>query len=108
MAEGPALPHPRRTPHDPQRRTPQRTAPDHEWDAVRTTPAHADQPAETTQGKEGAPTWGEKAAPTEEAARNTTAQPTTTPSQPGDDPGEREGHLTGTGRGRRCGHSTQG
>ena len=87
---------------------PQHTRPKHESDAVWTTPAHDHQPPETTQGKEGTPARGEGATPTEEAAKITAAQPTTTPSQPGDDPGHSQGHLTGTGRGRRRGHSTQG
>ena len=72
------------------------TPPKHESDAVRTTLAHAHQPPETTQGKEGTPTWEERATPTEEAANNTAAQPTTTPSPPGNDPGHSKGHLTGT------------
>ena len=92
----------------PRGARPQRTPPEHKWDAVWTTPAHAHQPPETTQGKEVASTQGERAAPTEDAAGNTTAQPTTKPSPPGDDPGHRKGHLTGTRRGRTRGHSAQG
>ena len=85
---------------------PEYTPPKHELDAVRTTPAHAHQPSETTQGEEGTPTRGEGATPTEEAARSTTAQPTPTPSPPGDGPGHSKGHLTGTGRAKGRGHST--
>ena len=88
--------------------SPQHTPPKHESDAVRTTPAHAHGPPETTQGNEGTPTRGGRATPTERATKNTAAQPTTTPSPPGDDPGHSKSHLTGTGRGRRRGHSTQG
>ena len=87
---------------------PQHTPPKHDSDGVLITPAHAHQPPETTQGMEGTPTRGEGATPTEEAAGNTAAQPTTTPSPPGDDPGNHKGDLTGTGRGQRHGHSTQG
>ena len=86
---------------------PQHTLPKHESDAVRTTAAHAHQPPETTQGKEGTPTRGEGATPTEEAAENSAAQHTTTPSPPDDERGQSKGHLTGTGRGRRRSHSTQ-
>ena len=56
----------------------------------------------------GTPTRGERATPTEEAAGNTAAQPTTTPSPPGDDPGHHKGRLKGTRRRQRHGHSTQG
>ena len=70
-------------------------------DAVRTTPAHRHQPPEATQGKEGTPARSERATPTGEAAENTTTQPTTRHSSPGDDPGHSKGHLTDTGRGRR-------
>ena len=75
---------------------PQHTPPKHESDAVRTTPAHAHQRPETTQGKEGTPTRGERATPTEEAAENTAAQPTTRLSPQGDDSGHSKGHFTGT------------
>ena len=84
------------------------TPPKHESDAVRTTPPHAEGPPETTQGKEGIPTRGERATPTGEAPENTATQPTTKPSPPGDDPGHSKGHLTGTRRGRGRGHSAQG
>ena len=77
-------------------------------DAVRITPAHTHQPPETTQGMEGTPTRGERATPTEEAAGSAAARRTTTPSPPGDDPSRHKGHLTGTGRGERHGHSDQG
>ena len=87
---------------------PQHTPPKQESDAVRITPAHAHQPPETTQGMEGTSTRGERARPTEKAAGSTAAQPTTTPSPPGDEPGNHKGHLTGTGRGQRHAHSTQG
>ena len=87
---------------------PQHTPTNHKSDAVQTTPAHAQRPPETSQGKEGTPTRGEGATPTEQAAENTAAQPTTTPSPPGNDPGHSKGHLTGTRRGRGRGHSTQG
>ena len=87
---------------------PQHAPPKHESDAVRLTPAHTHQPPETTKEMGGTPTRGERATPTGEAAGNTAAQPTTTPSPAGDDPGHHKGHLTGTGRGQRHGHSTQG
>ena len=58
-------------------------------------------------GMEGTPTRGEGATPTEEAAGNTAARRTTTPSLPGHDPSGHKGHLTGTRRGRRHGHSDQ-
>ena len=87
---------------------PQHTLPRHESDAVRTTPAHPHRPPETRQGKEGTPTRGERATLKEEADENTAAQPTTTPSPPGDDPGQSKGHLTGNRRGRGRGHSAQG
>ena len=87
---------------------PQHTAPKRESDAIRITPAHAHQPPETTQGREGTPARGERGTPTEEATGNSAAQPTTTPSPPGDDPGHHKGHLTGTGRGLRHGQSAQG
>ena len=86
----------------------QHTPRKHESDAVRTTPALAHQPSETTQGKDGTPKRGERATPTEKIVDNTAAQPTPTPSPPGGDPGQSKGHLTGTGRGRRRGHRTQG
>ena len=57
---------------------------------------------------EGTPTRGERATPTEEAAGNAAARRTTTPWPPGDDPGRHKGHLTGTRRGQRGGHSDQG
>ena len=41
---------------------------------------------------EGTPARGELATPTEEASGNTIAQPSTTPSPPGDDPGQHKGH----------------
>ena len=87
---------------------PQHAPPNHESDAVRTTPAHAHRPPEAGQGKEGTPTRGGEATPTEGAARNTAAQPTTKPSPPGDDAGHRKAHHTGTKRGRGRGHSTHG
>ena len=59
---------------------PQNTPRRHGSDAVRSTPAHAHQLPETTQGKEGTRTRGERATPTEEAAENTAAKPTPTPS----------------------------
>ena len=102
----PPVPSGRRT--SPGDARPQHTPPKRESDAIRITPAHANQPPETTQGREGIPAPGERATPTEEATGNTAAQPTTTPSPPGDDPGDHKGHLTGTGRGQRHGHSTQG
>ena len=105
---GPAPPHPHRTPHDSRGRTPQHAPPKQELDAVRITPAHSHQPPETTRGMEGTPTRGEWATPTEEAAENAAARRTTTPSPPGNDPGRHKGHPTGTGRGRRHGHSDQG
>ena len=83
--------------------TPQKQA----SDAVRITPAHTHQPPETTRGMEGTPTRGKRATPTEEAAGNAAARRTTTPSPPGNDPGRHKGHLTGTRRGRRHGHSDQ-
>ena len=61
----------------------------------------------TTRGMAGTPTRGERATPTEEAAGNAAARRTTTPSPPGNDPGRHKGDLTGTGRGRRHGHSDQ-
>ena len=94
--EGPAPPHPHGTPHDSRGRTTQHTPPNQASDAVRITPAHTHQPPETTRGMEGTPTRGERATPTEEAAGNTAARRTDTPSPPGDDPGRRKGHLTGT------------
>ena len=105
---GPAPPHPHQTPHDSQGRTPQHAPPKQASDTVQITPAQTHQPPETTRGMEGTPTRGERAKPTEEAAGNAAAQRTTTPSPPGDDPDRHKGHLTGTGRGRRHGHSDQG
>ena len=87
--------------------TPQHTPPKQASDAVRITSAHTHQPPETTPGMEGTPTRGERATPTEEAAGNAAARRTTTPSPPGDNPGRHKGHLSGTGRGRRHGHSDQ-
>ena len=107
-AGGSAPPHPHRTPHDSQGRTPQHTPPKQASDAVLITRAHTHQPLETTRGIEGTPTRGERATPTEEAAGNAAARRTTTPSPQGDDPGRHKGHFTGTGRGRRYGHSDQG
>ena len=95
----------RTTPKDAH---PKQAPPKQESDAVRITPAHIDQPPETTRGMEGPPTRGERATPQGEAARNTAARRTTTPSPPDDNPGRHKGHHTGTGRGRRHGHSTQG
>ena len=106
--EGPAPPTPsgrRTTPGDAR---PQHTPPKRESDALRITPAHAHQPPETTHGREGTPARDERATPTEEATGNTAAQPTTTPSPPGDDPCHHKGHLTVIGGGRRHGHSAQG
>ena len=57
---------------------------------------------------EGTPTQGERATPTEEAAGNAASRRTTTPSPPGDDPSRHKGHLTGTKRERRHGHSDPG
>ena len=87
---------------------PKHTPPKHESDTVGTTPAHAHQPPETTNGKVGTPTRGEGAIPTEGAAGDTAAQPTTRLSPPGSGPRHSKGHLTGTRRGRGHGHSTQG
>ena len=87
---------------------PELTPPKHKSDAVQTTLAHAHPPPETAQRKEGTPTRGEGAAPTEEDAENTTAQPTTTPSPPGDDASHSKGHLTGTESGRGRGYSARG
>ena len=103
----PAPPHPHQTPHDTRGRTPQHTPPKQASDAVQIAPAHTHQPPETTRRMEGTPTRGERATPTEEAAGNAAARRTTTPSPPGDDPGHHKGHLTGTGRGQRHGHSDQ-
>ena len=108
MTEGPAPLHPQRTPHNSQGRTPQQAPPKQESDTVQITPAHTHQPPETTRKIEGPCTQGERATPTEEAAGNTAVRRTTTPSLPGDDPGRHKGHLTGTGRGQRRGHSNQG
>ena len=99
---------PHRTPHDSRGRTPQQAPPKQALDAVRITPAHIHQQPETTRGMEGTPTRGERATPTEEAAGNAAARRATIPSPPGDDPGCHKGHLTGTERGRRHGHSHQG
>ena len=104
----PAPPHPHRTPHDSRGRTPQHAPLKQASDATRITPAHTHQPPETTRGMEGTPTRGDRATPTEEAAGNAAGRRTTTPSPPGDDPGRHKGHLTGTGRGQRHGHSDQG
>ena len=104
---GLAPPHPHRTPHNSLGRTPQHTPPKQASDAVRITPAHTHEPPETTWGREGTPTRGERATPTEEAAGNAATRRTTTPSTPGDDPGRHKGHLTGTGGGRRHGHNDQ-
>ena len=60
------------------------------------------------RGMEGTPTWGKRAIPSEQATGNAAARRTTTPSPPGEDPGRQKGHLTGTERGRRHGHSNQG
>ena len=87
---------------------PQQPPPKQESDAVRITPAHSHQPPETTRGMEGTPARGERATRTEEAAGNTTAWRTTTPSPPSDDPGRHKGHPTGTGIGQKHGHSNQG
>ena len=87
---------------------PQHAPPKQESDAVQITAAYTHQPLETTRGMEGTRTRGEQATPTEETAANTAARRTTTPSPPDDDPGRHKGHHTGTGRGRRQGHSTQG
>ena len=103
-----------RRPDPTERRTtpggapPKHAPPKQASDAVWITPAHTHQPPETTRGMEGTPTRGERATPIEEAAGNAAARRTTTPSPPGDDPGRHKGHLTGTGRGRRHGHSDQG
>ena len=105
---GPAPPQPHRTPHDSRGRTPQHAPPKQASDAIQMTPAHTYHPPETGRGMEGTPTRGEQATPTEEAAGNSAAWRTTTPSPPGNDPGRHKGHLTGTGRGRRHGHSDQG
>ena len=107
MTEGPArlTPTGRRTTTGDAR--PQHTPPKPESDAIRITAAHAHQPPETKQGREGTPARGKRATPTEEATKNTAAQPTTTPSPPGSDPSHHKGHLTGTGRGQRHGHSAQ-
>ena len=73
---------------------PQHMPPKRESDAIRITPAHAHQPPETSQGREGTPAQEERATPTEEATENTAAQPTTTPSPPGNDPGHHKDHVT--------------
>ena len=104
---GPVPAHPHQTFHDSRGRTPQHTPPKQASDAVRITPAHTHQPLETTRGMDGTPTRGEQATPTEETAANAAARRTTTPSPPGDDPGRHKDHHTGTGRGRRHGHSDQ-
>ena len=108
-------PHPGRAYHDrgtsaapPPPNAPRHTPLKQASDAVRITPAHTNQPPETTRGMEGTPTRGERATPTEEAAGNAVARRTTKPSPPGDDPGCHKGNLTGTGGGRRHGHSDQG
>ena len=75
----PAPPHPRRTPHDSQGRTPQHTPPKQASDAVLITPAHTHQQPETTRGMEGRPTRRGRATPTEEATRNAAARRTTMP-----------------------------
>ena len=103
-----AAPPPADTARTPEAHARQHTPPKHRPDAVRTAASHANRPPEATQGKEGTPTRREGAPPTEGAAKNTPAQPTTTPSPPGNDPGQSKGHHTGTRRGRGCGHSTQG
>ena len=105
---GPAPPHRHRTTHDSRGRSPQHAPPKQASDAVRITPAHTHQPPETTRGMKGTPTREKRATPTEEAAGNAAARRTTTPSPPGDDPRRHKGHLRGTGRGRRHGHSNQG
>ena len=104
---GPVPPHPHQTPHDSRGRTPHHASPEQASDTVQITPVHTHQPPETTQGMEGTPTRGERATHTEEAAGTAAARRTTTPSPPGDDPGRHKGHLTGTGRGQRHGHSNQ-
>ena len=103
-----------RRPTPSERRTtpgdshPQHAPQKQESDAVRITPAHTNEPPVTTRGMEGTPTRGERATPTDEAAGNTAARRTATPTPPGNDPGCHKGHLTGTGRGRRHGHRNQG
>ena len=94
----PAPPHPHQTP--------QHTPPKQTSDDMRITPAHAHRPPETTRRTEGTPTRGERATPTEEAAENTAARRTTTPSPPADDRDHHKGQLTGTGRGRKHGRGT--
>ena len=89
-----------------RRTTPRDAHPQHaplkqEADAIRIIPAHTHHPPEATQVKEGTPTPGEQATPTEEATGNTAARRTTTTSPPRDDPVRHKGHLAGTGRGRR-------
>ena len=105
---GPAPPDPHQTPHDSPGHTPQHAPPKQASEDVRITPAHTHQRPEATRGMEGTPARGGWATPTEEAAGNTAARRTTTPSAPGNDPGRHKGHLTGTGRGRGHGHSNQG
>ena len=102
----PPTPSGRRT--TPGEACPQHTPPKRESDAKQITPAHAHQPPETTQGREGTPARGERATSTEEATGNAAAQPTAEPSWPGEDPGHHKGHLTGTRRGQKHGHSAQG
>ena len=81
-------------------------------DATGTAPAHAHQPLNPAQGKEGTPTREEGATATKGAPGKIAAQPTTTPSPPGNDPSRSKGHHTGKGtgtrRGRGRGRDTQG
>ena len=79
----------------------QNAPPHHKSGTARTAQPHAHRPPDPAQGKEGTPTQGEEATPTERVAENTAAQPTTTPSPPGDDPSRSKGHHTGNGTGTR-------
>ena len=66
--EGPAPPHPESTAQPQEAHTSQNTPPQHEPDAARTALAHAHRPTDPAQGREGTPTGGEGATPTEGAA----------------------------------------
>ena len=100
--EGPAPPHPRRRPHDPRgAHPPTRTAEARMGRRGDHTSAHP--PATGNHTGDGGHTYTGRTGHTHRASRSTT-----TPSPPGDDPGRHKGHLTGTGVGRRHGHSDQG
>ena len=89
--------------HTPEVHASQDVPPKHGPDAAPTAPAHAHRRPDPAQGKEGTPTRGEGAIPTEGAAENTAS----TPSPPGNDPSRSEHHHTGTRRGRGHGRDTQ-